>query len=513
MVDANPTSLRILVKMLSGEGYQVRLASTGARALALVSAEAPELILLDILLPDMHAFEVYRRIKAAPRRAAIPVMFITGWAESEERAKALALGAVDFIDKPFRRVELLARVRSLLELGCLRARLETEVASRAAELSLRESEARFRHIANTAPVLMWISGPDKLRSFFNKGWLEFTGHTMEHELGNGWAEGIHSEDLERYMTTYSSAFEACRSFQIEYRLRRVDGEYRWVLGNGVPRFEQGVFAGYIGYAVDITDIRQAQEERFDKGRLESLRMLTGGIAHDFGNLTHSILAAAELASAEIEEGGFPRAELKNIETVATRAIELVRELTLYSGNENGTFEPVNVSHVVQDIVALLTASIPKRAILDSDLPDGLPPVWGNPTRIRQIAMNLVINASDAVGDRGGTIRISTSRATCASVPGSDGAVRLPPGEYLRLVVSDTGCGIPEAQMGRIFDPYYTTKGKGHGLGLAVVHGIVQSHGGSINVQSAAGKGTTFEVFFPIFQKPANRTPLAMRASC
>jgi signal transduction histidine kinase len=258
--------------------------------------------------------------------------------------------------------------------------------------------------------------------------------------------------------------------------------------------------------VDITEVKQGQEQTFDRERLESLRLLTGGIAHDFGNLMGTILASTELAAAEIDEGQPPGEEVQTIKAVATRAVEMVRELMIYAGKDKGTFEPVNVSQVVEDILALLKTSISKHATLKSDFSQDLPAVWGNPTRIRQIAMNLVLNASEALGENSGVIHISTSRVTCGPGSNSTGAPHLPPGDYLRLEVSDTGGGMTEEQMARIFDPYFTTKRKGHGLGLAVVQGIVQSHGGVVNVTSTPGKGTTFEVLLPFVQKWSGNAP-------
>src|SRR5262249_12132098 len=152
-------------------------------------------------------------------------------------------------------------------------------------------------------VMIWIAGPDKAVTFFNKTWLDFVGRTMEQELNNGWTEGVHPDDLDRCFAAYSSAFDARQTFHIEARLRRADGVYRWVLCTGVPRFAiDGVSAGYIGSDIDITDLRRTQEEALARQKLESLGLLAGGVAHDFNNLLGSILATSELVSADLPAG-------------------------------------------------------------------------------------------------------------------------------------------------------------------------------------------------------------------
>jgi CheY-like chemotaxis protein len=276
---------------------------------------------------------------------------------------------------------------------------------------------------------------------------------------------------------------------MEYRMRRADGEYRWVLNKGVPRFAPGgPFAGYIGSAIDITDLKRSQEEALSREKLQALVSLTRGIAHDFNNMVGSIFAQAELAEADLAEGSAPTDEIRQIKGVAVRASEMVRELMVYSGQETVTLEPVDLSPLVEDMSELLRASISKNSSLQLDLCRDLPRVQGNATQIRQLVMNLILNASQAIGENHGSIHVSTSASESAD--SAHGRC-----DFVRLLVSDTGCGISEEEKARIFEPFFTTKSHGHGLGLSVVQGIVRSHGGVLNVLSMPGHGATFEVLF------------------
>jgi PAS domain S-box-containing protein len=383
----------------------------------------------------------------------------------------------------------------------------TEIQSLRAEAAQRESEANFRNLADTAPVMIWVSGPDKGCTFFNKGWLEFTGRTMEQEYGNGWAESVHPDDIEHAFSSYSSHFDARASFHIEYRLRRADGEYRWVLDSGVPSLTPGgVFSGYIGSCIDVTDFKRAHEERLATQKLESLGVLTAGIAHDFNNFLGSILAQAELAETEIAARSSPAEEVHNIKAVAMRAAEVVRELMIYAGQDKATLEAVDVSQLVEEMLQLLKISISKQVVLKMDLGKDLPSVLGNAMQICQIVMNLIINASEAIGEDAGSISVTTSRV----IGGTN-----QPGEFLRLEVSDTGCGITEQQKAKIFDPFFTTKFAGRGLGLSVVQGIVRDHAGTIHLVSTPGRGTTFQILLPSAVMPAkharNGIPAPLRA--
>lgn len=481
-VDDESDSLRLLAEVLAEEGYRVRPANSGQLALASIAVECPELILLDVRMPGMDGFEVCRRVKQFEKGRRIPLIFASASTNADERVEGFSLGAVDFITKPFQKSELLARVRTHLELGRLRDHLETEVARRTAEL--RESEERFRTMADAAPVLIWAAGTDKLCTFFNKGWLEFTGRSLAEELGNRWAEGVHPDDLDYCFRTYCTEFDARREFQIEYRLRRAGGEYRWMLDRGAPRFSAGVFLGYIGSCIDITEFKRSQQDVLSRQKLEGMGLMAGGIAHDFNNLLGTVLGSVEIATTELSEGASCEEELQRIRTAAVRGAELIRELMIYAGHDNPALESVDFATLVAEMLQLLNVAISKRVTLRVELGENLPPICASSTQMRQLLMNLIINASDAIGEVPGEILISARSA------------KISDSNYLQLQVSDTGIGITPDVQNKIFDPFFSTKAAGRGLGLAVVQGIVRTHGGRIAVASEPGEGTVFEILLP-----------------
>ena len=371
------------------------------------------------------------------------------------------------------------------------------------ETTLRASEQRFRNMADAAPVMIWISGPDKLGSFFNQGWLTFTGSTMEEAVGNGWLSRVHPDDRNHYFTNYSSAFDALRTFQTECRLRRADGEYRWVLAAGVPRFESsGAFAGYVGSCTDITDSKSAQREAFAMQKLETVGRLASGIAHDFNNVLGGILSEAELAEMEMEEGASPFDGIHRIRASATHGAQIVRELMIYSGQEEAApRELLDLSSLLSEMLELINVSVSKHVVLKTDLGEDLL-VMGKASQIQQVVMNLIINASEAFGGKHGVIKVSTSHIVLSRTSGPMRPENLPSGDYVRLEVSDTGSGMTEEIQAKVFEPFFSTKFAGRGLGLAVAQRIVRDHGGAINLISVPDEGTTFQIFLPRADKTA-----------
>jgi PAS domain S-box-containing protein len=376
--------------------------------------------------------------------------------------------------------------------------------SRMAQQSLAESEERFRKMADSAPVLIWAHDQTGQVTYVNKQALEYSGRTFDQLMGRGWMDLAHADDRERVVSVVMAAVASQREYQMEFRQRRADGEFRWVLSTAVPRFAGAEYAGHIGTVVDITQLKRDQEQGLAAQKLESLGVLAGGVAHDFNNLLGSILADSELLLADLADGSPVHDGIKRIEAVAVRAAEIVRELLTFAGQENPSFEPVDVSNLVREMLELLKVSISKHAEMRMDLADDLPVVRANASQIRQIVMNLITNASEALGQEGGVIAASTRLVRI----GRDSLERgeLPEGEYVRLRVSDTGCGMTREIQDKIFDPFFTTKFAGRGLGLAAVQGIVRSHRGSIHLASAPGAGTRFEILLPCAQEAVRLAP-------
>ena len=308
--------------------------------------------------------------------------------------------------------------------------------------ALRESEARFRTMANTAPVMIWMSDPDKLCNFLNKGWLDFTGRSLEQELGNGWTEGIHPDDFDHSVGIYVNAFDARQEFTMEYRLRRFDGEYCWVLDHGVPRFESdGTFLGYIGTAIDITErrrteseLRRQREELAHVNRVSTMGELSASLAHELNQPLTAILSNAQAAQrflaanpADVQELG---EILKDIVQDDSRASEVIQRMRALVKKEELAFVSLDLAGVIRDVAALVHSD----AILHGvrillEVNPGLPLVRGDKVQLQQVVLNLLLNAFDAMKDCPANEREVKLRAETTEAG------------LLRLAVRDRGPGL------------------------------------------------------------------------
>jgi DNA-binding response OmpR family regulator len=256
-------------------------------------------------------------------------------------------------------------------------------------------------------------------------------------------------------------------------------------------------------------LREKEQQLWRAQKLESLGILAGGVAHDFNNILAGIAGYAELVKVQLAPSDPARNDVDTIKKLVQRAADLTRQMLAYAGKGKFVVEPVNISRIVEDTRKMLEASVSRKTVLKFNLTSELPCIRADASQIHQVIVNLVINASEALGENSGMIVVSTDVITLteADSRAASGDADLCPGPYVRLEVTDTGCGMDQETMGKIFDPFFTTKSMGRGLGLAAVHGIVRSQHGAVQVSSGPGKGTTFRVLLPV-GGPASPAPSA-----
>jgi PAS domain S-box-containing protein len=365
------------------------------------------------------------------------------------------------------------------------------------EERLRESEARFQTMADMAPVLIWMTGTDGLCNYFNKPWLEFTGRTMEQEVGMGWTEGVHPDDVQGCFDGFLPAYHARKPFRIEYRLRRADGEYRWVIESGIPRYTgAGEFAGYIGSNIDITDLKHAEGER------QRLRQLEADLAHInrvsmMGELAVSLAheikqpIAAALVDAKScmrwlqrDTPDLPEAVQAALRMIkdATRATEVIDRVRSLYRRDTLERERLDVNEIIGEMIVLLHDKADQNSIsIRTDLDSELPPITADRIQLQQVLMNLILNGIEAIKDANGELTITSKRAADAR---------------LLVSVSDSGVGLPLEEVDRIFDAFFTTKVQGTGMGLSISRRIIESHGGRLWASANPGRGATFQFILP-----------------
>ncbi|MBC7366429.1 MAG: CHASE domain-containing protein [Undibacterium sp.] len=410
--------------------------------------------------------------------------------------------------------------------------IEQLVDERTAELS--ESQRQLDSIVRTLPGMVYRCRHDAGLTviYVSDGTFALTGYHGDEFISGAihFRDITHPDDLLRISDDTRTALKERRPVEVEYRIRHRDGTYKWLLSRGRGIYTaDGSLQFLEGLAIDITAQKNSEAGRLllerkllDSQKLESLGLLAGGIAHDFNNLLTVILGSASLTRLDLPPGSTAaETSLRQIEVAGQRAAELCSQMLAYAGKGRFVVEPANLSLVLDGLHSLLKISVGHRATLFFHLNPDLPAVMADATQLRQIVMNLVINAAEAIGDRGGEITLTTGlRAFRADnlAHAATGADR-PAGDYVFLEVRDTGPGMAPGVLAKIFDPFFTTKFTGRGLGLAAVLGIVRGHDGALLVESAAGLGTAFTLILPPIAgavatpaRAASTTPWHQKAS-
>lgn len=370
--------------------------------------------------------------------------------------------------------------------------------------TLQDITQKFSLLANSLQEVFWLMSPQgEVVHYASPGHESLFGQPVDEfqQRPASFFEFVLPEDRRRLRSALSRAGSA--EVRCEYRvLRGMDGN-RWVQTRAYP------VAGHENriacISTDISDRKGLEHQILQAQRLEAIGTLAGGIAHDFNNILSTILGYAEIALSELPAELQVRADLEAILLAGNRAKELVQQILAFSRPYGQERAAVAIVPLLKETIRFIRATLPATIDIESDLDTNCLMVNAQPVQIQQIVMNLCTNAYHAMRDGGGTLGIRLEKVVFTE-PFAGLNATLPPGEYVKLSISDTGHGIDEALIGKIFNPFFTTKpvGEGTGLGLTVVSRLVKSHGGALRVQSKAGRGTTFEAYLPHVRDEANK---------
>jgi PAS domain S-box-containing protein len=493
---------RDIQNRLTQLGYAVvGVTRFGEEAVQLARERRPDLVLMDIHLEGaMDGVAAAREIRD---RLQMPVVYLTAYADEDTLRRACVAEPFGYVLKPFDEREL-------------HVVIETALYKHRAEQKLQESERRYRTTLNSVGDGIIAIDAQGQVTLLNPVAERITGWTQAEAAGKPLEDVfplIAGRDRASILNPAHSALREnsvhhlasnCLLVTRDGREVPVEDSAAPILGTDRKEAQGAVLAFR-----DVTEQRRTEAALQHSQKLESLGVLAGGIAHDFNNLLTPILGYAALLKGFVQ--GNPEAVqmAEAIEAAAQAGAQLTGQMLAYAGKGRFAIKPLDLSVLVREMAALLSASLSKKVELRYDLRDDLPAIEADASQVRQVVLNLLTNASEAVGDNAGVIGVSTRLVTAtASYLASPFMPKPPaPGEYVVLQVSDTGCGMSAETLGRIFDPFFTTKFTGRGLGLAAVLGIVRAHRGTLKVRSSPGEGTTFEVFFPRSSQRAEAAPL------
>ena len=394
---------------------------------------------------------------------------------------------------------------------------------------VRESEARFRALADSAPVLLWVSKTDGKREFVNQAYVDFLGVSYDEAIDFDWRLRLHEDDLPRILKEQVAGEASRVRFFLEARYRRSDGQWRWIRSVSQPRHAAtGEFNGFIGIAFDVTEAKQAEAdlmrindllaERIEGAmaerdaaeaqlrhaqKMEAVGQLTGGVAHDFNNLLTVIIGALDLMQRHPDDTARRDRMVDAAQAAARRGERLTQQLLAFSRRQTLKPEAIEIDRLVAESEPLLRSAAGETADLTVALGAGQAVAMVDRGQFEAALMNLAVNARDAVS-QGGAIRIETAPRELA-----EGEVpEIAAGGYVCVTVRDTGVGMASDIVGRVFEPFFTTKdvGKGTGLGLSQVYGFARQSGGGVSIETAPDQGAAVTLYLPRTSAVAEAAP-------
>ena len=490
LVEDRANDAKLIMMELERAGYELENARVVDSERAFIEHLSPS---LDVILCDGHLpqFHVSRALELMRERGVdVPLLVVTGTLTDEEAVELLQMGVEDYLLK-----DRLARLRPAIDQVLLRRRALAE--------SKRSREERQQFFLASHDLLC-VVGADGHFKTVNPAWMRTLGWDESQLLGRPYLEFVHAEDREATRRAHEQMFRGePLAGELENRYVARDGSVHWLRwGASAVQSDGRAFAA----ARDVTDrklaeeeIRQSEERLRQSQKMEAFGQLAGGVAHDFNNLLTVICGYVGMALEEVRPEDPLYECIDAIQRSAKRATSLTRQLLAFSRKQVLQPKVLDLNGVVSDSGSMLRRLIGEDVELKMELEQGLAPVRVDPGQLDQVILNLVVNARDAM-PRGGRIAV----ATRAAVLDGEDPPTVPAGRYVALTVTDAGIGIPPENLSKIFEPFFTTKelGKGTGLGLATVFGIVQQSGGHIHVKSEVGRGTRFDIYLP----PARHEP-------